>query len=123
MNVFPRSPVPPWHRDAYYGTPQTLTSAGAVRLDVEQTLLNAILPGDSIAITIAEPATDETCNSDLLTKEIFIPKINENNTRTFVLTGNFVGFDTITFNATGTSIKLRYSGGGWHIVGGNALAE
>lgn len=117
--MYPPSPVPPWHRDAFYGAPETLTAAGTISLTKGTTILNSTTGGPH-AIVLPNPSGD---NCDLFEKEIFIPKANEDATAVFVVSGSFVGFDTLTFNNTGFSARLRYSGGAWHVIGGNALAN
>jgi hypothetical protein len=106
-------------------TPQTLAAAGAVDLGSEITLLSQTV-GGPFAITIPD-GDDLHISSTSGNKQIYIPKANENTTSTFILSGTFTGFSTITFNNTGYSAILRWikdgAGGSWVMIGGNALAN
>jgi hypothetical protein len=117
MPTFPPSPIPPWHRGVTNPTKETITGAGALSLAAGISILSQT-EGGPYALTLADPTGCE----DVLYKQIYVLAANETSTSTFVLSGNIVGFDTITFNNVGYSANLAWVGGGWHIVGGNALA-
>jgi hypothetical protein len=112
------SQTPPWDAAMQATAPQYLYDAGAIVLGLPITFLdNTSQPAEPLAVTIPDG------NYVRQTKQIVVPAANELTTSSFRVTGNFVGFVSLLFSTIGTSAVLVWDGAGWHLQGGNALAE
>ena len=96
----------------YSGTPQVLTSAGAVNITTIITHLVTAGVGD--AITLADGAEGQI--------KIILMKTVTTGGHTSVLTpAHFAQWTTITFDAVDCIITLLFSNGTWHWTGGRNI--
>ncbi len=118
-NIIP-SPLPPWHRPITSPNTETFTEdndGGTLSLTADVSYLNTIVAKDADA---DYEAVLPDGNYQRQIKRIFIPKAIESTTKTWSVSGTFVGFATLKFDTTGRSAVLEWDGTGWHLIGGNA---
>jgi hypothetical protein len=94
-----------------------------VSLNTNTTFLNTTTPKDAGDPAVPYIATLADGNYLQQRKSIMVPAATVENTALWRVTGNFVGFVSLLFDAIGTSAELIWDGAGWQYLGGNATKE
>jgi hypothetical protein len=111
----PPSPTPPWAREPYRVSTETLTDSGAIDISKPITYLQQSV-GGSYTLTLA----NGTWRGQ--EKRIFIPdNYLQYEDVEWNLTGTIAGYDSIKFNHEGFSAVLHWDGEAWQITGGNVV--
>lgn len=113
-NLFGGIPVPVICEDDFVlgGTPQTLTSAGAISVD---TLVTTITDPDGAGVcTIADGANNGQIKVILMPSNASAHQIS--------ITAN-IAHTSIVFNSAGDTANLMYYGGVWYFIGGTATVS
>lgn len=110
----PPSPQPPWSRESFRVGVQTLVDNGTIDITRRITQLDQTVAGSSpYAITLP----NGTYKGQI--KEIEIPSANLTATSSWLLSGTFAKYTSLTFDSLGFNAMLRFDGTGWQLIGGN----
>jgi hypothetical protein len=112
-NLFGGIPVPVVLEDKLVlsGTPQTLTSAGAI--DITSSVTKITSPDGSGTLTIADGVDGQI--------KTIIMQSNAGN-HTLTITSN-IGHSSIAFNGAGDTATLMFMGTVWYFIGGTATVS